>query len=450
MMQPTILIVDDDISFLKAMRLTLEGKYRIVTAGTGKEALAFFERRHPTAVLLDIGLPDISGKEVLQRIRANNPEIPIIMITAIEEVKTIVASIKLGACDYLVKPIDAQQLFLTIRNALENRRLASQIRTIQKPLISKYTFESLGNSPFVQPFIKVARKLAATPDVPVLITGESGSGKGLMARIIHYNCGENPGPFVIINCGAISANLFESELFGYKAGAFTCADRKGKKGLLEEASGGTLFLDEIGVLPLHTQTKLLGVLEDREFFPVGGTAAVELSCRVISATNANLESAVSEGMFRKDLYYRLNVVKLEMRPLRERKEDIVWLAEKFMRQYNVQFDRRFNAISQEAQKAMRDYDWPGNVRELKNLIERIILVEEGDVICADHLPFFIPVPEGDSSADDSTGMAYHQAVRSIIEDALHRTHGNVLAAARLLNLPPHKLRYRIKKLGIRI
>ncbi len=449
-MQPTILIVDDDISFLKAMRLTLEGKYRIVTAGTGKEALSFFERKHAAAVLLDIGLPDISGEEVLRKIRANNPEIPIIMITAIEEVKTIVSSIKLGACDYLVKPINVQHLFLTIQNVLESHRLASHIRTMQKPLINKYSFESLGNSPFVQPLVKIAKKLAATPDVPVLITGESGSGKGLMARIIHYNSGENPGPFVAINCGAISANLFESELFGYVGGAFSGADRKGKKGLLEEASGGTIFLDEIGVLPLHTQTKLLGVLEDHEFFPVGGNKVVELSCRIISATNANLELSVAEGMFRKDLYYRLNVVKLEMRPLRERKEDIIWLAEKFMRQYNIQFDRRFTAISPEAQKAMWDYDWPGNVRELKNLIERIILVEEGDVICVEHLPFFIPVPEGGSSGDDPTGMAYHHAVRSIIEDALHRTHGNVLAASRLLNLPPYKLRYRIKKLGIRI
>jgi len=287
-MVETILIVDDDKSVLKALQMTLEDKYQIITLTHGSEAVKLFHQERPDMVILDIGLPDISGIDVLKAVKEKDPDVLVIMVTAIEEVKMIVEAVKLGAYDYLVKPVNSQELFLTVGNALEQMRLKDRIRTIQQPDIERYKFELIGQSPEVQEMIEISKKLSKSFDTPVLIVGESGTGKGVLARVIHYNTEKTPGPFVTVNCGAIAKDLVESELFGYERGAFTGARADGKKGRFEESAGGTLFLDEIGVMPLSAQAKLLRVLEDRTFYRVGGTKEIKVSSRIIAATNTQI------------------------------------------------------------------------------------------------------------------------------------------------------------------
>lgn len=448
-MKRSVLIVDDDSSVRMALRMALESRYQTHTAKCGGEALKQAEAIAPEMILLDIGLPDMDGLEVLRQIKILFPQMIVIMITAVEQVKTIVETMRLGAYDYLVKPVDTQDLYITLHNAFENKKLQDQIRIIQKPDMDQYHLDILGKSPKIMTALQIARKVSANPDIPVLITGESGSGKGVMAKAIHYSGSEKPGPFVAVNCGAIAKDLMESELFGYERGAFTGAAAEGKKGYFETASGGTLLLDEIDVMPLSAQAKLLGVLEERTFYRVGGVRKIDVSTRIISATNIDLEKAVNQELFRKDLYYRLNVVRIDIPPLRERGEDILCFTHKFMADFNGKFGKHFTSISSEARNAVLAYPWPGNIRELRNVIERIILLEEGDTLQAEYLPFVVePVESEDSSTQSTDSIDYIEASRSLIQEALKRTRGNVLGASRLLNLPAHKLRYRIKKLGI--
>ncbi|MBI5590543.1 MAG: sigma-54-dependent Fis family transcriptional regulator [Deltaproteobacteria bacterium] len=451
-MNASVLIVDDDKSVRMALRMALDGKYHTLSADSGAEALKQAEMKAPDMVLLDIGLPDIDGINVLRRLRVFSPDTVVIMITAVEEVKTIVEAVRLGAYDYLIKPVDIQDLLLTLQNAFENRKLKEQIRTIQKSSIEQYHYDVLEKSPKIRAAIQIARKVSVNPDIPVLITGESGSGKGVMAKTIHYSSSEKPGPFVTINCGAISAGLIESELFGYDRGAFTGAATEGKKGCFEAASGGTLLLDEIGAMPLAAQVKLLGVLEDRIFYRVGGIHIIDVAARIIAATNINLEAAVEQGDFRKDLFYRLNVVRIDIPPLRERREDIPYFINKFMSYFNAKFGKCFKYISPEAEAAFIAHHWPGNVRELRNMIERVILLEDDDTIRVEHLPFMDIIESGPELFQDESfdSIDYLEASKSLIQEALKRTGGNVLAASRLLNLPAHKLRYRIKKYEIKI
>ncbi|MCD6296055.1 MAG: sigma-54-dependent Fis family transcriptional regulator [Deltaproteobacteria bacterium] len=453
-MAETILIVDDEKSVLKALRMTLEGNYRIITAEQGSEAIKLFHEEMPDLVLLDIGLPDTNGLDVLKTMKEKDPDSIVIMVTAIDEIKTIVKAVKLGAYDYLVKPINSQELFLTAGNALENRRLKDKIRLIQQPNIDRFKFELIGQSPVVKEMIEIAKKISISVDTPVLIVGESGSGKSVLARTIHYSTTENPGPFVTINCGAIAKDLVESEIFGYERGAFTGARSDGKKGRFEESAGGTLFLDEIGAMPLSAQAKLLEVLEDKIFYRVGGTKKIPLSSRIISATNIDLKKAVEQGLFRNDIYYRLNVVKIKVPPLRERKDDILLLAEYFMSHYNQRFDKRFVKVSPEAKKILLQYAWPGNIRELRNTIERIILLENGDTLLPEHLASISNLNErqGDGAVFNLSrgSLDYKKVTKALIEEALKRTGGNVVEGAKILNIPIHKLRYRIKKFGLKI
>lgn len=452
-MSANILAVDDEISIQKAMRLILKDAYDVRIAGTGADALRQFNEETPDLVLLDIGLPDMDGIDLLAQIRNRAPEVAVIMITAVEKMKTVVKAIRLGAYDYLVKPIDGQELKLSIQNALESKRLKDQIRKIQQPNIEKYRFELIGQSPQIISLLETARKVGQSPDTPVLIVGESGTGKGVLARTIHYAYSDLPGPFVTVNCTAITHELFESDLFGYERGAFTGARADGKTGRFESAAGGSLLLDEIGAMSLSTQTKLLGVLEDRTYYRVGGNRPIALTSRIIAATNTELESAVEQGEFREDLYYRLKVVEIRMPPLRERADDILLLAEYFMNQYRVKFGKGFREISPAARDMLSDYDWPGNVRELRNTIERITLLEDGTTILREHLPMLqnkgrgksAPQAEIDSKQDD---LDYEATVTALIRRALQRSRGNVQEAARILNMAPHKLRYRIKKYGL--
>lgn len=450
----SVLIVDDEISILKAIRMTIEDKYRVHSAERGSDAIEVFQRERPDLVLLDIGLPDMSGIEVLKALKEKDPDLIVIMVTAIEEVKTVVEAIKFGAYDYLVKPINSQELLLTSNNALESRNLKNKIRRIQKPHIDRYKFELIGQSPEVREMIEIAKKVSKSVDTPVLIVGESGAGKGVLARTIHYRNQKTPGPIVTVNCGAIAKDLVESELFGYERGAFTGARADGKKGHFEESAGGTLFLDEIGAMPLSAQAKLLRVLEDRIFCRVGGTKEIEVSSRIIVATNTDLEKAVEQGMFRKDLFYRLNVVRIRVPPLRERKDDILLLIEHFMALYNDKFRKRFKRIAPEAKKVLLQYPWPGNVRELRNMMERIILLEDGDTLLPEHFRSISNLNEkqsdGVGSGISSSSLDYEELTRELIIKALKQTMGNVVAAAKLLNMPVYKLRYRIKKFGLKV
>ncbi len=430
----------------------LGDRYGVITAQNSAEALALFPNESPDVVLLDVGLPEMDGVEVLKRLKSISPDATVIMVTAVEEVTTIVNAIKHGAYDYLVKPIDSQELLLTIKHALENRDLKNQIKTIQKPRVDKYNFDLIGNNTNIKDVVEIAKKASQSPDTPILITGESGVGKGVLAKATHYSTCEIPGPFITVNCGAITKDLVESELFGYERGAFTGARADGRKGRFEEAAGGTLFLDEIGAMPLSAQVKLLAVLEDRAFYRIGGSRQIKVSARIIAATNTNLDKAVDKGDFRRDLFFRLNVVRLDLPPLRERQEDIILLTRHFINQYNQKFGKNFNEITPDAQLFLRSYQWPGNVRELRNTIERIILIETGNILTKEH--FHILGPRNDIQIEAKkpqvagNELDYYQATKSLIREAIKTAGGNITEAARLMNMPPHKLRYRIKKYGL--
>ena len=451
MPEATVLVVDDDKSILTALRMTLEGDYAVCTAENGAEALRLLRVKEPEIVLLDIGLPDISGIDLIKQIKSADPDVVIIMVTAVEEVRMIVKALKLGAYDYLVKPIDAQALQVTLQNALETRSLKDKIRRIQQPNVELYQLDLIGRSPQIKAMIETARKLGRNVDTPVLITGETGTGKGVLARAIHFSFSELPGPFVPVNCTAITHDLFESELFGYDRGAFTGAKSEGRIGRFEEAGGGTIFLDEIGSMALSTQSKLLGVLDDRVFHRVGGNKPRRVSARIIAATNTDLEKAVEAGQFRSDLFFRLNVVKIHVPPLRERADDIIPLTEHFIASFNLKYGKQFNSTSPEARKALQDYSWPGNVRELRNTVERIILLESGTTILPHHLSFLQTEQAGTTPSERNGAegpINYEETIKKLIQEALEKTGGNVLEASRLLNMPAHKLRYRIKKYGL--
>ena len=453
-MSVDILIIDDEKSIRTGLELILNKKYSVAVAENGKQAMEIFEKKNPDIILLDIGLPDISGIEVLKRMKTLKDDVMVIMVTAVEDVKSIVEAVKKGAYDYLVKPAGKTEILLTVKNAMKNKHLKDQIQSIQNPLMEKYKFNFICQDEQILKMMNTASKISKSTDTPVLIIGESGTGKSMLAKTIHYNGSMTPGPFVIVNCGAIAKDLVESELFGYEGGAFTGAKANGKKGRFEEAAGGTLFLDEIGAMPVSAQAKLLHVLEEKIFFRVGGTKPVSLSARVIAATNADIEKAIIDGEFRKDLFYRINVVTLDIPPLRNRSNDILPLTNYFMDLYNHKFNKHFSSIALDTQNILLQYNWPGNVRELKNTMERIILIEEGDAILPEHLPFSIElndIKEKQKCFDiEKVRETYHEKSKLIINNALEHTRNNIPKAAELLDLPLHKLRYQIKKLGIKI
>jgi DNA-binding NtrC family response regulator len=451
--EKTVLVVDDDKIILTGLRMALEEDYNVLTAENGAQALRLLRENEPDLLLLDIGLPDASGIEILEQLKSADPEIVVIMITAVEDTRMVVKALKLGAYDYLIKPVDAQELKITVQNALETRFLKDKIRRIQKPNIERYRFDLIGRSPQVKAMIATAQKVTSSIETAILILGETGTGKGVLARTIHFSFSELPGPFVPVNCSAITHDLFESELFGYERGAFTGAKSEGRVGRFEEAAGGTLFLDEIGTMSLADQSKLLGVLDDRLFYRVGGNKPHHVSARIIAATNSDLEKSVEEGLFRRDLFYRLNVVRIVVPPLRERVEDIMPLTEYFITHYDQKYGKNFATVSLEARKALLDYSWPGNVRELRNALERIILLENGNTILPRHLPFLKPTQQAappSGPAPSAGALDYENTIKKLMQEALDKTGGNVLEAARLLGMPAHKMRYRIKKYDLKV
>ena len=454
-----ILLVDDQdtIRFFLEKTLTQEG-YEAVTAKTGAEAIEKARQVMPDLVLLDLKLPDMDGLDVLQQIKEIFPEIGVVMITAFGDVETAVKAMKRGAFDFVSKPINLDQLLMVIKKGLESERLNREVLQLKRQMDPEVGFDYImGESPSMAKVYNIVRQVAKSDSTTVLIEGESGVGKEMIARLIHRYSARVQKPFMDINCASLPEQLLESELFGYEKGAFTDAKQQ-KQGLMELANRGTLFLDEIGEMSLTIQVKLLRVLERMEFRRLGGTQDIHVSVRVISATNRDLQVEVDEKRFRPDLFYRLKVVPVYVPPLRERKEDLLKFVNYFINSFNAKFNKEFDTITDEAREMLLNYAWPGNIRELKNVIERVVLLENGPVIKPDMLPFVgarveestigrkidtilsQPLPEDGIDFDDIvTGLE-----RDLIVKASEQSAWNQSKTARLLNMKRDKLRYRMK------
>lgn len=452
-----ILVIDDEPVLRDSLDVALKNSgYEVLTARTGEEGLALFLREGPDLVLLDHWLPGMNGDEVLKRIKEEDSDVPVIIMTAQGSIDLAVRLMKMGAFDFLVKPFDLDQIEAVIEKALERVRLKKEVAWLRRQYEEKFRSGGIiAASEAMKKVIALSEKLAESPETTVLIEGETGTGKELLAEYIHFRSPRSTFPFVPINCGAIPKDLLETELFGYERGAFTGALEKGKMGKVEAAEKGTLFLDEVGELPLSAQVKVLRVVEEKEYFKVGGTEKKKADIRVIAATNKELASEVKKGGFREDLYFRLNVVKVRIPPLRERKEDLLALFLFFMDRFNQQFRKEFVRISEEARERILAYPWYGNAREVRNAVERIVLLEKGETIEAKHLSFlgWDEAPGEDKVAFrveiPPEGIVLDELEKQFILEALRLKKGNKAQAARLLGISRSALLYRMDKHGIK-
>jgi two-component system response regulator PilR (NtrC family) len=445
-----ILVIDDEESIrdLLGIMLRKEG-YDLVLAGDRASAARVLARDAVDMVITDVKLPDGDGIEILRHIKAGSPETVVVVMTAYGSTETAVAALKLGAHDYLVKPVDVEELKIVVRNALEKQHLAQENLRLKAVLRAQHGLERIiGVSPAMASVFEMVRAIASTTST-VLITGESGTGKELVAKAIHSLSPRRDAPFVSVNCGAMPEPLLESELFGHVKGAFTDAHQN-KKGLFEVAHRGTLFLDEIGETPLSMQVKLLRALQERRLRRVGGTDETEVDVRVIAATNSPLENLVRERRFREDLFYRLNVIPLRMPPLRERREDIPLLADHFLKRFSEQMGKSLATISSEAMQALERYSWPGNVRELENVIERAVALETTPSVLAERLPGNLRPPSTEArSIELGAGFDLvrhlHETEAQLLRSALERAQGDRAETAHLLGIKPRALRYLLRK-----
>ncbi len=451
-----IYIIDDEKHVRQGIAASIDEEYTIRTFATAEEAIEQLTVDAPDLILLDIGLPGMSGLEALEKIKAINSEIVVIMITAYEDVNTVISAMKLGAYDYVVKPIQLEAIEIAIRNGLGTVSLRKEVRALQEASLKENLPFFISESESIQGIMEFISNVARSPDTPVLILGETGTGKELIARAIHHRSPNFQGPLVSVNCSAIPQDLIESELFGYEPGAFSGAAPKGKTGLIESAEGGTLFLDELGDLSLNAQAKLLRFLESGEFYKVGGSMVTKISTRVVSATNKNLSSMIAENLFRSDLYYRLSVVDVRIPPLKNRKKDILPLTKYFIDMFSEKFSIPFETLSEEAELWLLNHDWPGNIRELRNRVERSVLTGTPPVITVqDVSPMDTRDAKQDSACDGdlyfpSEGIDFtafmDQIKNNYIKTALERAKGNEAKAARLLKLNHHTFRYHYKKI----
>ncbi len=448
-----VLIVDDDAASRRLLEVRLRAmEYEVAMAADGHEALSLIRHEVPALMLLDLQMPTMGGMELLRALRQEGIDLPTIVITAHGSIEAAVEAMKEGALDFLPKPFDPRHLEIVIRKALERRQLFESYRFLRDTLAAR-TPDILGESPLIRRAVELARKVAATNSTALLL-GESGTGKEVFAHAIHRWSPRKDNPFVIVNCVALSEPLLESELFGHEKGAFTGAHQT-KKGKFELAHGGTVFLDEIGDMPPGLQAKLLRVLQDYTFERVGGTRPIRADIRVIAATNRDLDGAVRDGRFREDLFYRLNVVRITLPPLRDRKEDVPALVQHFVNRYSADTKKAVRGVSREAMALLVSQDWPGNVRELANVIERAVVLCAGDQIEAGDLALAGPVP---SSSPASVPMqevpgGFHAQVReykqAIIRAALRHAGGNQTKAAELLGLQRTYLVKLLRALNIR-
>ena len=467
-----ILVVDDE----RLVRWSLRQKceewgYQVVEAEAGEPGLKIAQHESPDLVLLDVRLPDISGLEVLEQLKKNGDARAVIMITADPQLDDVKVALKLGAYDFVGKPLDFDELHVAIKNALETSRLRSEVQTLRGEMKRRTGYhEIIGASPKMSELMSFVRKVAASEATTILVQGESGTGKDLIAKAIHYESTRQERPFVAINCSAIPETLMEAELFGHEKGAFTDAKQM-KKGLFEMADGGTLFLDEIGELSPLLQAKLLRVLEDQVIRRVGGVRDLQVDVRVIAASNRDLEKAVREGQFRQDLYYRLAIIAIFIPALRERKEDILPLVDFFIERYNRRFRKSVRGIADETRRLLLQHNWPGNVRELKNSIERAMILEDEPLLRPVYLPFSVSEAAAGMTMFERTaaqesgqvlpngrslprlhipegGTSLEEVERAMVELAMKQAGNNQTHAARLLDISRDALRYKLKKFGL--
>ena len=470
-----ILVVDDE----RLVRWSLQQKceewgYEVVEAAAGDPALRLAQHESPDLVLLDVRLPDLNGLQVLEQMKKNPGAPAVIMITADPQLDDVKSALKLGAYDFVGKPLDFDELHVTIQNALEANRLRSEVQSLRGEVRRRAGYhEVVAVSPKMTELMSFVQKVAASEATTILIQGESGTGKDLVTKTIHYESSRQNGPFIAINCSAIPETLMEAELFGHEKGAFTDAKQM-KKGLFETANGGTLFLDEIGELSPLLQAKLLRVLEDQVIRRVGGVRDLQVDVRVVAASNRDLEKAVREGHFRQDLYYRLAIIAVFIPPLRERTDDILPLVDFFIERYNRKFKKSVRGISAETRRLLLAHNWPGNVRELKNSIERAMILDDEPILRPAYMPFAVgdaarsgltAFEHSSSSADaggkplpggralprlyiPEEGTSLEEVERAMVELAMRQANGNQTHAARLLDISRDALRYKLKKFDL--
>ncbi|GMR04397.1 MAG: sigma-54 dependent transcriptional regulator [Thermodesulfobacteriota bacterium] len=446
----TILVVDDERDIRDALTGVLADEgYHVTTAATAEEALDALRTTAPDLILLDIWLPGMDGMEALERIKASQSSMQIIMISGHANIETAVKATKLGAYDFIEKPISLDKFILTVEHALEQKRLADENRELRDKALTRY--EIIGGTDVMEALKKGIRTVAPAKSW-VLITGENGTGKEFVARNIHLLSERAAKPFIEVNCAAIPEELIESELFGHEKGAFTSAVAR-KKGKFDMADHGTIFLDEIGDMSLKTQAKILRILQEQSFERVGGTELITVDVRVIAATNKDLKEEISRGAFREDLFYRLNVIPLHVPPLRERMDDVPLLMEHFLNEFSNQTTREAPQVEKQALDMLRRYNWPGNVRELKNLMERLVIMTPGDTITVDDLPEYIVGIERPPYSGNLFGNSHLRDARRVFEKEfilrkLKLNNGNIAKTAEAIGVERSHLYRKIKNYGI--
>ncbi len=459
MMKFKILIIDDDdLVCISLKKLLQKLGYEVEVCLDGDEAFNKVEEFQPDIILLDIYLTTQNGLNILKQFRKKYFNIPVIMITGYSDVKIAVTAIKSGAYDFLLKPIDIEQLQLVLKKALDGLMLKAEVEKLHQIIQSdELTKDFFGKSTKIRRLINSVEKLAQSSDTTILLEGESGTGKEVFAKFIHQNSPRKNGPFIQINCSAIPKELAESELFGHEKGAFTGAAQKTKLGKFELANEGTILLDEIGELSLDLQVKLLRVLQEKKFYRLGGEKEISVNVKVIAATNRNLEVEVEKGNFRTDLFYRLNVARVFIPPLRERKEDIPLLVYTFIDEFANKFDKKIKDVDASALRLLESYPWKGNVRELRNVIERAVLLIEEDELKEYHLNSLLSSNAVQKEEENkfvlqipAKGVAIDLVLKTLIQKTLKITNGNQVKAAKVLGLSRSKLRYRMEQLGIEV
>ncbi|MBI3599756.1 MAG: sigma-54-dependent Fis family transcriptional regulator [Nitrospinae bacterium] len=446
----TILIVDDDESMRDTLEALLKKNFNVLKASDGRGAIDAIKKNDIDVVLLDIRLPDINGIDVLKEIKENNEDIDVIIITAVREIDTAVKAVKMGAYDYITKDFDYDDIITRINRLIESQRKKRELLYFKSEM-ERYLDVGfiVGNSKKMREVYNLVQKVAKVPTT-ILIRGETGTGKELLARVIRQESGLKDAPFVTVNLTAIPSELVESELFGHERGAFTGAVKQ-RFGKFELANGGFIFLDEIGDLKYDLQSKLLRVIQEGEIQRVGGAKGIDVNVRIISATHVDLEKKMKEGQFREDLFYRLNVVPVKLPPLRERLEDIPMLTDFFIAKYNRRFNKNVNKVSDGAIDVLMNYNWPGNIRELENLIERLVIMAEGEELTKKEIPVEFQIPSLDKeqkSLSSRLDFATDTFERNYILKTIERVRGSRKAAAEALGIPISTLKYKLSRLNL--